>query len=63
MQRKKAEMLNELKEELGQRYGISGHLILGKDQAQEIVLKGTMETMRPWQREIVEAELKKRKPL
>jgi ribonuclease D len=58
-QRKKAEMLNDLKEELGQRYGISGHLILNKDQAQEIVLKGTMDTMRPWQREIVEAELAK----
>jgi ribonuclease D len=59
IQRQKAEMLNDLKEELGQKYGISGHIILGKDQAQEIVLNGTMTTMRPWQREIVEAALKK----
>ncbi|MCW4028004.1 MAG: HRDC domain-containing protein [Candidatus Bathyarchaeota archaeon] len=52
-QRVKLDKLNERRDKVAKRLGIQAHLILNKDQAQDIVLSGTTRSLRKWQKELL----------
>lgn len=52
-QRKHIELLNETRLKIAEKMEISGHLILNKDQIQDIVLTGNNRSLRDWQKKLL----------
>ena len=60
-QRKESEKLNSIREKIAKRIGIQSHLIMNKEQIQQIVVTGKKDSLRDWQRKLVEKEIKQDK--
>ena len=52
-QRQNAERLGELRDIIAQELKIERHLIFNKEQMQEVVLRGSMNSLHKWQRELI----------
>jgi len=48
------EQLGLMRNSIAEKLGIAGHLIMNKDQMQDIVLTGNHNSLRKWQRNLVE---------
>ncbi len=56
-QKSKLDVLTGVRDKLGNKFHLQKHLILSKDQMQDIVLTGGMASLRKWQKELVEEEM------
>ena len=53
-QKEQLEKLGELQQKLAHKTGMKGHLIMNKEQMIKIVLSGQFDSLRMWQRKLVE---------
>jgi len=56
-QRNHFALLNRVREKIAKKTGLKAHLILNKDQMQDIVLTNELNSLRNWQKKLVEEEL------
>lgn len=45
--------LTDLRNQMAEKLGIKGHLLLGNEQVLEVVVNGSLDSLRPWQKELV----------
>ena len=56
-QKDELDKLSEVRDKLGEKFHLQKHLILSKDQMQDVVLSGNMDSLHKWQKELVVKEL------
>jgi len=53
VQAKQKQELTELRNKTAEKLGIKGHLLLGNDQVIDVVVNNSLDSLRPWQKELV----------
>ena len=55
-QKKQISELSVLREEIGHKLGLSPHLIMSKDQMKEMVIHQNLDSLKDWQRKVLEGK-------